>query len=338
MAEKDKILIIRFSAMGDVAMTAPVIREFRENYPEVELVVVSRAFFAPFFKDIPGLQFCNFNPGDQHKGLSGIFRLYKTLSAMGITSVADLHDNLRSRILCSLFRFSGVSIARLDKGRTQKRRLTRKNNKILVPLKLTVQRYAEVFGKLGYPFALKNRLSKSKKEQEITNVREQKKIGISPFAQHPQKVYPFDKLESVLLELAGKGHQLFIFGGSTEEQQLAEKWETLHPGIKSAVRKMTLEEELKFISDLDLMLSMDSSGMHLASLQGIPVVSVWGATHPYAGFLGYGQSLSNAVQTTLYCRPCSVYGNIPCYRGDFACMNNLAPEIVIDRVIAQLNA
>ncbi|WP_276090596.1 glycosyltransferase family 9 protein [Pedobacter sp. JY14-1] len=337
MAEKDKILIIRFSAMGDVAMTAPVVREFRENYPGVELVVVSRAFFAPFFKGIPGLHFCNFNPGEQHKGLGGIFRLYKTLSAMGITCVADLHDNLRSRILCSLFRFSGIRIARLDKGRTQKRRLTRKNNKILVPLKLTVHRYAEVFGKLGYPFTLKNELSKSKKEQNIPNVQEQKKIGISPFAQHQQKVYPFDKLERVLLELAEKGHQLFIFGGSAEEQQQAEKWEALHPGIRSTVRKMTLDEELKFISDLDLMLSMDSSGMHLASLQGIPVVSVWGATHPYAGFLGYGQSLSNAVQNTLYCRPCSVYGNIPCYRGDFACMNNLAPEIVIDRVIAQLN-
>jgi len=93
---------------------------------------------------------------------------------------------------------------------------------------------------------------------------------------------------------------------------------------------------LKFISRLDVMLSMDSSGMHLASLKNIPVVSVWGATHPYAGFLGYGQSMSNVLQTDLYCRPCSVYGNVPCYRGDFACMNQLTEEIVVEKVLNKL--
>jgi ADP-heptose:LPS heptosyltransferase len=277
--------------------------------------------------------------------------------------VADLHNNLRSRILSTFFSLAGIRTVSLDKGRAEKKLLTRKTDKQLIPLALTVQRYTDVFKKLGYPFTLKNTLQNSSAETldpdilspELTDLLTAKQsateqsateqttsaakwIGISPFAQHFQKVYPLHKLEEVLLALAAHGHQLFIFGGSAKEAHIAEDWASKHQNITSLVRQMKLKEELKFISNLDLMLSMDSSGMHLASLKNIPVVSVWGATHPYAGFLGYGQSITDAVQTDLYCRPCSVYGNIPCYRGDFACMNNLAPQTVVAKVLDKLKA
>ncbi|HKG04886.1 MAG TPA: glycosyltransferase family 9 protein [Pedobacter sp.] len=351
MAGKAKLLIIRFSAMGDVAMTAPVLKEFRAKYPDVELVVVSRALFKPFFNDIDNLSFEAIEPGGKHKGFFGLVRLFRQLKTHKITAVADLHNNLRSKVLTSLFMLTGISSATLNKGRSEKKQLTRKINKQLIPLKLTVQRYADVFAQLGYPIALKNTLQKTAAEAlsgigfepELQNIIDskhqnpiQKWIGLSPFAQHKQKVYPYHKLEEVILTLAGLGHQVFIFGGSEEEQRIAENWASKHINIISLVRTMKLEDELKFISNLDLMLSMDSSGMHLASLKNIPAISVWGATHPYAGFLGYGQSISDAVQTDLYCRPCSVYGNVPCYRGDFACMNNLSPQTVIDTVLNKL--
>ena len=79
--------------------------------------------------------------------------------------------------------------------------------------------------------------------------------------------------------------------------------------------------------------SLDSANMHLASLFGVPVVSVWGATHPFAGFFGWAQPTDNAVQIDLYCRPCSVFGNKPCYRGDHACMQQLPEEKIIEKVI-----
>jgi len=81
------------------------------------------------------------------------------------------------------------------------------------------------------------------------------------------------------------------------------------------------------------MISMDSANMHLASLFGVPVVSVWGATHPFAGFMGFGQSPDRAVQIDdLECRPCSVFGNKPCFRGDHACMEWITPERVLEKV------
>ncbi|WP_285057344.1 glycosyltransferase family 9 protein [Pedobacter ginsengisoli] len=381
MAGPVKILVIRFSAMGDVAMVQPVLKEFTAAYPETELLIVSRNLFSPFFEGMNNLSFHGIDPKGKHKGFFGLYKLFRELKAQNVTAVADLHNNLRSRILTTFFSLAGIRTVILDKGRAEKKLLTRKTDKQLIPLPLTVQRYADVFKKLGYPFTLRNTLQKPQPEvPDIDSVdpkladlltakqsaakqtetehpamrlaTEQpaitetaatktkvstKWIGISPFAQHLQKVYPLHKLEEVLLTLAGHGHQLFIFGGSAEEERIAEAWSAKHQNITSLVKKMKLADELRFISNLDLMLSMDSSGMHLASLKNIPVVSVWGATHPYAGFLGYGQSISDAVQTDLYCRPCSVYGNIPCYRGDFACMNNLAPQTVVNKVLNKLN-
>ena len=338
--ETAKILVIRFSAMGDVAMTAPILKEFNQHYPDTQVLFISREFFRPFFNDIKNLTFIPFDPLKRHKGFFGIFRLFLELREHHITAVADLHQNLRSRILNLLFFFQGVKRATISKGRKDKAALTRKKDKVFAPLQQTVERYADVFKKLGYPFTLSNTLkqvSPALLNPDIFPLKTKKWIGVSPFAQHLQKVYPLHKMESVVYSLADLGHQLFILGGTPEEEKIADSWASKHKNVHSLVRKIKLEEELGFISNLDVMLSMDSSGMHLASLKNIPVVSVWGATHPYAGFLGYGQSMADAVQIDLYCRPCSVYGNVPCYRGDFACMNNLAESTVVNSVINKLN-
>jgi ADP-heptose:LPS heptosyltransferase len=338
MSQAAKILVLRFSAMGDVAMTVPVLQELLATYPDLTLVVVSRKAFEPFFANIPRIEFHAFEPKSKHKGLFGIYRLFKELKSYKATALADLHENLRTRILRNLFRFTGIRIAILDKGRPEKKALTRKKHKQLVALKATTQRYAEVFAGLGFPFSLKNTLTKQP-EPLNTNVLKlsgkkgaQKWIGVSPFALHAQKVYPLDKMETVLTALAAGGHRIFVFGGGQEEQQIAEKWAISHENIISFIGKLNLSEELSLISNLDVMLSMDSSGMHLASSKGVPVISVWGATHPNAGFMGYGQSLTNCVQIDLACRPCSIYGNKPCYRGDFACMNQLSESSIIQKI------
>ncbi|MEY3678972.1 MAG: hypothetical protein RI924_1113 [Bacteroidota bacterium] len=333
-----RILVFRFSAMGDVAMTAPVLREFKEKYPETELIVVSRALFAPFYEGISGIKFHPIEPKGKHQGLFGLYTLFKELKAYQPDALADLHYNLRSRILTTFFRLSGISVAHLDKARSEKNELIRQKNKVLRPLKHMTERYADVFRELGFVFQLKNKLLKQpeKLEEQILSVigpkNEKKWIGISPFAQHAQKVYPLDKMEQVLVQLADAGYQLFIFGGGTGEQQIAEKWTKLSSNIISIIGKLKLKEELALISNLDLMLSMDSAGMHMASLKGIPVLSIWGATHPFTGFLGYGQNLNNCVQVDLSCRPCSVYGNKICYRGDFACMHQLSIETILKKI------
>ena len=115
------------------------------------------------------------------------------------------------------------------------------------------------------------------------------------------------------------------------------QWQDEFKNVQSLAGKLNLKNELHFISNLDVMVSMDSANMHFASLYGVPVISIWGGTHPYLGFYGWGQSPQNAVQVDLECRPSSVFGNKECPRDDLACMNLISPITVYDRIIQQLN-
>lgn len=166
-------------------------------------------------------------------------------------------------------------------------------------------------------------------------------IGIAPFAQHPGKVYPLEKMREAMRMIGERWPEarMFIFGGGDEERRLAELAVAgdLSGRAVSVVGRFTLREEMDLMANLDLMVSMDSSAMHMASLVGVPVVSVWGATHPFAGFLGLGQAVEDAVGLEMDCRPCSVYGHRVCWRGDYACMNDLAPEVVFERIARRLS-
>lgn len=341
MSFTGRIIAFRFSAMGDVAMSAAVVREFVHQNPTIEVVMVSRPIFEPFFADIKNVIFHSLDTKDRHKGAIGLYRLFEELKKYEPIAIADLHNNLRSRILSSYFRFLKIPITRIDKNRENKKALTRKYNKTVTPLRRTVEAYADVFLQLGYPVTLSHQLVKNKKEIPTSYVhyfekKDQAKIGISPFAQHHQKVYPVDKMEVVIEKLSNMGHQLFIFGGGDEEKIIAGEWDRRFSNVKSLIGQVSLKEELALISHLDVMLSMDSAGMHLSSLMGIEVVSIWGATHPYAGFLGYGQKEEDCIQIDLYCRPCSVYGNKPCYRGDHVCMHGIDSGTIIARINKKL--
>ena len=125
----------------------------------------------------------------------------------------------------------------------------------------------------------------------------------------------------------------YFFGGGKDENEILNNWEKQIPNTQSLSGKLTLKEELTKISELELMISMDSANMHLASLMGTRCVSVWGSTHHFAGFLGYGQSEDDIVHVKdLSCRPCSVFGDKECFRGDYACLEELNIQKIIDRI------
>ena len=337
MPVKGKIIVLRFSAMGDVAMAASVLKEFSLQNPDVELIMVSRQSFEPFFSDIKNLSFHPIQPKNAHKGVVGLFSLFKELTKYKPIAAADLHDNLRSRILSLFLRFAGIKIKRIDKGRAEKRALTRTKNKIFKQLRPTVERYADVFRSLGFSLQLSHKLLKLKKQlpekaKELFEVGAIT-IGISPFAQHIYKVYPLEKMEIVVDKLNDLGFRLLIFGGGNHEKNVAESWASKFRNVKNIIGKFSLAEELNIISNLDLMLSMDSSGMHMASLMGIRVVSIWGPTHPYAGFLGYGQDSNDCVQIEHPNRPNSIYGNKPCKCGAKSCIDDIKPENIVHQII-----
>jgi len=310
--------------MGDVAIAASVMKEIAAQNPEIRFVFATRAFFTPFFDNISNIEVFPVDFNGKYKGLKGLFRLYKDLSKnYKIDAIADLHDVLRSKLLTLCFRlsFKKIKIATINKGRKEKKRLCNTNNADKKPLVATWQRYTEVFHQLKIKTVIKPKAIPYLPETV-------KKIGVSPFAQHKGKMYPPELMEKVLA-LLNDNYEVYLFGGGKKEQELCEKWQKQYENVHSLVEKYSLKEELEFISTLDVMLSMDSSGMHLASLCNIPCVSIWGATHPFAGFVGFGQENNPQVQLELPCRPCSVYGNKPCKHKDYRCLYGIVPESVV---------
>jgi len=329
----NKLLVIRFSSMGDVAMTVPVLRTLLLQHSSLKVIMISQQAYAPLFDGIERLQFIGADLKGRHRGAIGVWRLYKEVYKIaGTISVADLHNVLRTQLLSFFFKINGSRIVSLDKGRNEKRALTRRNHKVLKPLITTFERYAKVFSLLGYAVQLEKSVV-LKKETQPVNI----KIGFAPFAKHLGKSLPIPIAKQFIATLLESVPcQLFLFGGAGREAAQFALWEQEFPSVKNMAGQLALSQELQFMATLDLMITMDSANMHLASIVNTPVISIWGATHPFAGFLGWGQSTSQVVQTDLSCRPCSVFGNKPCFRGDYACLQQIQPAHIVQQVRSYL--
>lgn len=344
MSAKKHLLVIRLSAMGDVAMTVPVIAAFLSKYSDYKVTVLTRAFFKPIFSQVPNVQVYEADVKGKHKGVLGLWRLYQELKGLKIDAVADLHNVLRSKILKQYFKLGGFHVVQVNKGRAEKRALTAANNKVFKPLKTTHQRYADVFEKLGFPLDLNARSFLGKREltsevEKFLAVEGKQTIGVAPFAAFEGKMYPIDLMENVISELDGTGlYKILLFGGGKNEQEQLEKWEKKYSNIACMVGKAKFSEELDVISNLDLMLAMDSGNAHLAALFGIPVVTVWGVTHPYAGFYPFGQDIENALladREKFPLIPTSVYGN-KAPEGYDQVMRTIAPLDIFGKIVTIL--
>lgn len=339
VAQNPHILCIRLSAMGDVAMTVPVLIALTRTYPNLEITVVSRPFFAPFFEPLERVHFFGADVKGRYKGAVGLYKLYKDLQPGRFTAIADLHNVIRSNVLRSFFRLRGSKSAQIDKGRAEKKALTREINKDFRALKSTHARYAEVFESLGYPVQLTG--SEFIPKQPITDsIREHighepyKWLGVAPFAAHAGKHYPLELMDVVLSQLNRESYKIILFGGGAEETQKLQSFADKYPNCVSVAGTFSFAEELALISHLDAMLAMDSGNGHLAALFGIPVVTIWGVTHPYLGFTPYNQPPENqllADREQFPAIPTSVYGNKFPASYEKA-MYSIKPQQVVDRI------
>ena len=341
-----RLLITRFSAAGDVAMCVPVVKALAEKYPEVEIVFLSRKNFAPLFGFMPkNVKFWGVDVKNDYKGIGGLSRLFSELKDLKIDAYADFHDVLRTKFLRMRAFFSGIKTAKIDKGRKEKKSLTRLGALKSPALKTTVERYKDVLKKLGFEFELNFSPVFSEKLPELPSEiktlageKTQKWIGVAPFAAHEGKILPLETTEKVVRMLSEKGAKVFLFGFGDKEKSVTEKWQNAYANVVSLVGKSGgLKNELLLISHLDCMVSMDSANMHFASLTATRVVSVWGATHTKAGFLGFNQKEDDAVQIELPCRPCSVYGNKECRLTEkYKCLRDIQAEQIVEKVFQKI--
>lgn len=326
--------------MGDVAMTVPVLRALVNQHPQLKITVISRPFFKPFFEGIPNLTFFAFDEKERHKGFLGLLRLFKDLKGLHIDAFADLHNVLRSKIVRNLFVLSGKKVAAVDKGRQGKKELTRAENKVFQQLPTMFERHVKVFEQLGFPVDLSQPQfpEKAVLTPEIAALigkNYKKLIGIAPFAQYTSKVYPLDLMQRVIDQLALDTTQsILLFGGGAHEIQQLNALAAQHKNVVVVAGKIKFQQELQLISNLDVMLSMDSGNAHIAAMLGVKVITLWGATHPYAGFLPFNQPLKNALtadRKQFPMLPTSVYGNknVPGYED---AMRTITPEAIVTKI------
>ncbi|MDF2383890.1 glycosyltransferase family 9 protein [Nostoc ellipsosporum NOK] len=319
------ILVFRFSALGDIAMTVPVLRCLLQQHAGLEVTIVSVPFVKPLFDNIPRLHFIGADIRGQYNGIHGLWRLSRQLKKdVAYDAVADLHDVLRTKLLRQFCRRGPLAV--IDKGRKEKKELTRSHNKILRQLPTMFERHAKVFAALKRPVQLN--IQQGVAPAPAASAETFKTIGIAPFAKHAAKMYPLDDMKEVVKRVAGFPDTKVLLFGSKHEASLLEEWAAEIPGVKSLAGKISFAEELAIIAHLKSMISMDSANMHLASLYGVPVVSIWGGTHPYLGFYGWGQDPELAVQIDHPSRPSSVFGNKPCE----GCMEGITPALIAERV------
>ena len=336
------VLVIRLSAMGDVAMTVPVIMEALSQNPKLEITFLSRKPFQNFFPLSDRLHFVAMDTNGEYKGTRGIYKMYKQLNNDSkFTAVADFHNVLRSKVLSSFFKVSGVKVASIEKGRAEKKQLVKKGQAGFMQLKHSSLRYADVLRKLGLnlDFNPEKRKAYVSLKEEAPLALNKFNVGFAPFAQHLGKAFPFEKCKEAIAEIAkNKDVNVFLFGGGKKETELLGSLES--DNVFSLAGKYNLKQELAQISKLNVMVSMDSANMHMASLFGIRTISVWGATHYFAGFMGIGQSKKDAIEISveeLDCRPCSIFGNKPCARKDYACLNYIESKAVSNKINDVLN-
>lgn len=335
-----RLLVIRTSAMGDVALTTPVLKGFSEQYPDVEVLLVTRPAFKYFFSSVRSLELFFPDYKKRHKGFPGVIRLFKDINRQyKIDYIIDLHDVLRSKIFRFFYRLKGVPVSVIDKGRSEKKDLITGKKKIA--LKHSVERYCDVFAKAGFPVVpAKEKWIVPSPETVLKPfltyaIEDVINIGVAPYAKHKLKLWPEENMIR-LLQLISEKHKckFWLFGGNEDSVKLGDLQLKI-PGSTNLAGKLPLEEELLFMSKLDLMIAMDSSNMHMAALVGTKVISIWGGTDPLSGFSAWKQPDSFSIRIPvdeLTCRPCTIYGKGECGRGDFACMNWLTPEKVYDRI------
>lgn len=345
-----RVLVTRFSAIGDVAMTVPVVYSVCRANPLTRFVMVTRPSMASMMINRPdNLTVHAADVSHDYKGLAGMRRLLREVEkAHGpFDAMADLHNVIRTIMLGAMLRLKGARVCRINKARSHRRALTRSRNKILLPLTPQTARYTEVFNRLGLEAPADGFTSiwgeglKGDPQlfAEVTPPKAagERWIAVAPFAKHRGKIYPPEQMRRVVESLAAdRRNRIFLFGGGDEEREILAPW-TSERVISMADKRRGFAVELALLSHIDVMVSMDSANMHLASLAGVPVVTVWGATHPYCGFRGYGQTDATAVQLSMTCRPCSIFGNKPCRRGDYHCLAGISHSAITDKVNSLLN-
>ena len=328
-------LVLRFSSIGNVAMTVPVVATLAHEHPNDTFVYVSQKKLAAMFSGVPNVHFFELDFQGKHGGFLGLRRLYKQITdEWSVDYVVDLQHSWKTRLFSVFFRMRRKPVYSLCEEKRSKKTFVQKGAKGLQALRSEIWRYADVFSQVGlnwkgYFQPMLTDPLLSARIEVMYGEKVGKWIGIAPFAKYKSNVLPYRLTKEVIAHFASRDDvRVFLFGAGRVESEMLRQWSMIFSDVTCVAVNLRLEEEFELMRHLDVMLCMDSANQHLASLVGLRAVSIWGGTHPDVGYSAWAQREDDILQLDVACRPCSVNGVNECKRGDFACMNHDVGHII----------
>lgn len=336
------LLVIKTSEMGEVALTVPIIKGVVKDNPDISIALVTRRPYFSFFAGIPQVNLICPEFKHRHKGLLGIYRLYRDLSSIGdYDYIIDLQNSFKSRLLTFIFKRHGIKCLRIEEDEEAKRILIAGKEK--KPIKHIVERYREIFEKTGLTFQPEKRYCFSPDDDTLIKIssfflfeEESLNIGIAPYSIHSLKSWPEEYMIKLMHLIESRQKAKFWLFGSYDESDRLREFNEKFPNAFLVAGQLHLHDELAIMGHLDFMISMDSSNMHMAALAGTKVISIWGGTDPIAGFSAWQQPEEYSLRIPIEqmtCRPCTINGKGKCKREDMACLMQITPEMVYEHLI-----
>lgn len=310
-----RILVIRFSSLGDIVLTIPLLEALRAKYPDATIDFLTKAEYAPFIEKL-GIVSAVHGLDTKTRRISE--HLHRELRAKHYDHVLDLHNNIRSN---KLRKDLAPSVHVVNK-RTLKRWL-------LVKFKMNqlrsepdiVGRYFEVAESLGIA-------DTGKGAHIATRIQRAGTIAFAPGAKHWNKRWPAENYIQLGQELAKRGYKIVIFG-SKEETALGDEIAAAIPNAVNKCGTHALHELPEALAACALFIGNDSGLMHIAAATGIPTTAIFGPTVREFGFMPRNENVTILEVQGLDCRPCTTIGLDHCPKGHFRCMKDTTPKDVL---------
>ncbi|MBR6520613.1 MAG: glycosyltransferase family 9 protein [Paludibacteraceae bacterium] len=332
-----RVLITCFSSISNVAAIVPQLYGLVNDYPEHEFIVLSRSFLNPLFNKLPRVTFVGADIRGKHRTIVGVYQLFKQLKAMKPDVVLDMQRSWRTKLIARLFTLFGTKTLQISFTRKEQKHLIKRGANKYHQIPTIFDRQARLYAKIklkvndDFHKLYEPSIEQITKIKELYGERNGHWIGIAPFSIARGKTLPLRKMKNIIAHFDKQPNtKIFLFGAGEMENELLSDWQSLYNNVYAVHTSLKLDDELVLMNCLDVMLCMDSANMHLASLMAVPVVSVWGATHPYSGFLGWKQSMDNCVGVDFSCRPCTAHSDKKCKYGDYRCLESLHSSKIIE--------
>lgn len=320
-----KLLVIRFSSLGDCVLLCPFFAHARRAGAE-EIVVLTKRAYADLFASATGVDRVIALDGE-YAGTRGLLRAGSEFRDSGHV-IIDAHASLRSRVVA--WRAGGAAACI--------RKHTRERLDLIVfkraaPLPSMLQRYAALLEPAGLPAAVlaPGGLTPGPEATAAArrNLPDHDTIAVAPGSRWISKRWT--GYTQMCDALARAGHTILLVGDAHDRALTAPIAERLGDRALDIAGKMPLMHTAAHIARCRLFVGNDSGLMHLAEAVGVPVVAAFG---PTVEAFGYFPSLpaSRVVERQIACRPCSRNGSTPCPRGTHECLTAIAPAAMLETI------